>query len=95
MAQGELLEVEIVYALPMRQTILTLNVAAGTTVIQAVAASGIARQHPEIDMKSAVLGIFGKRVGPDTVLKPHDRVEIYRPLLIDPKTARRLRAAKR
>lgn len=84
--------VEVAYAVPAKQTILSLDVPAGTTAIEAVRASGILTQFPEIDLASSKIGIFGKAVAPDTVLRAHDRVEIYRPLLADPKEVRRRRA---
>jgi putative ubiquitin-RnfH superfamily antitoxin RatB of RatAB toxin-antitoxin module len=89
------LRVEIVYALPERQTLLALYVPAGTTLAGAVSASGITTLHPEIDLATAKVGIFGKLASADTVLHGGDRVEIYRPLVADPKEARRARAAKR
>lgn len=89
------LRVEIVYALPERQTLLALYVPAGTTLAEAVSASSITTLHPEIDLATAKVGIFGKLATPDTVLHGGDRVEIYRPLTADPKEARRVRAARR
>jgi putative ubiquitin-RnfH superfamily antitoxin RatB of RatAB toxin-antitoxin module len=92
---GRPLRVEVVYALPERQTLLTLYVAAGTTLAEAVTASAIAAIHPEIDLAATRVGIFGKFSAPDTVLHDGDRVELYRPLVADPKEARRARARKR
>lgn len=89
----ETITVEVAYALPDRQTLLTLRVNLGTSVIEAVRQSGIAQQHPEIHLEEAVMGIFGKQVPALTVLRDMDRVEIYRPLLVDAKSARRQRAA--
>lgn len=85
--------VEVAYALPLTQTLLTLRVVAGTTALDAVRQSGITQRHPEIIADQAVLGIFGKQVPAQTILKQMDRVEIYRPLIADAKTARRQRAA--
>lgn len=85
--------VEVVYALPSRQEIARLNLPAGTSAIAAVRASGLAERHPEIDLAGARLGVFGKRVAPDTPLSDGDRVEIYRPLAADPRLARRARVA--
>lgn len=86
------IEIEVTYARRERQQIITLTVAAGTTARQAVELSGIAGQFPEIDLANLQLGVFGKAVKPDAVLREHDRVEIYRPLIADPKEVRRRRA---
>jgi hypothetical protein len=88
--------IEVAYALPHKQSILTLAVAEGTTVFDAVAQSGIEKQYPEIDIASAKLGLFGKAVAKpkQEVLKEGDRIEIYRPLIADPKEVRKQRAAK-
>ena len=85
------LRVEVVYALPDRQTILVCEVAEGTTVRQSVIASGILQAHPEIDVDSAEFGIWSERVTPDSLVREGDRVEIYRPLVADPKQVRRQR----
>ncbi len=94
------LHVEVAYARPDHQVILPLQVPAGTTARQAVLLSGIDAQFPEIDTHAAVLGIFSRKLDgtlnpqPDEyILQAGDRVEIYRPLLIDPKQARLARAA--
>ena len=92
---SDLIEVEVVYALPQTQTTVTLTVAAGTTVKDAIVQSRIAAQHPQLDWGTAVVGIFGERVAVTKVLNDHDRVEIYRPLIADPKQARRSRARAR
>ena len=85
--------VEVAYAEPRRQLIVPLQVAPGTTAAQAVRQSGICREFPALEEEARwELGIFSKQCPPDTVLRPGDRVEIYRPLLIDPKEARRLKA---
>lgn len=84
--------VEVVYALPHEQTLLTQQVAAGTTVAGAVEASGILQKYPQIDLATSKLGIFGKLVKADAVLRDRDRIEIYRPLIADPKEVRRKRA---
>jgi uncharacterized protein len=95
------ISIEVVYALPHQQKILALSVAAGTTALEAVQKSGIASLFPELDLAKTPLGIFGQVLGTkglasaqDYVLKAGDRVEIYRPLISDPKEARRKRAAK-
>ena len=86
--------IEIAYALHTQQVILPLKVTEGTTDTQAVEASGILQKFPEIDLSQNKLGIFGKLVKADTPLREHDRVEIYRPLIADPKEVRRQRAAE-
>ncbi|MBA6414196.1 RnfH family protein [Parahaliea sp. F7430] len=86
--------VEVAYALPEKQAIVPLHVPSGTTAIDAAQLSGIAKQFEGLELGSAKLGIFGKVVGPQTVLKEGDRVEIYRPLIADPKEVRKARAAR-
>jgi putative ubiquitin-RnfH superfamily antitoxin RatB of RatAB toxin-antitoxin module len=89
---ADTIAIEVVYALPGRQTLLALEVPAQTTLLEAIGISGICRHHPEIDPTQATVGIFGRVLPADTLLRAGDRVEIYRPLLIDPKQARRQRA---
>ena len=84
--------VEVAYALPQQQIILTLLLAPGSTVAQAIEASGILAKFPEIDLAQNKVGVFGKLTKLDSVLRNHDRVEIYRPLIADPKEVRRKRA---
>lgn len=86
------LEIEVVYALPDNQLMRQLSLPVGTTARQAVELSGIVGLFPEIDLSQNKLGIFGKLVKPDAILRDRDRVEIYRPLVVDPKEARRKRA---
>lgn len=100
-AEPEHIEVEVACALPTRQRILALRVPRGTTALAAVALSGIAALFPEVTIDPARLGIFGQLLGtrglPPAdryVLEPGDRVEIHRPLIADPKEARRRRAAR-
>lgn len=88
----ETINVELVYALPQEQTLLRFGVPAGTRVADAVQQSGILVKYPEIDLNRNKLGIFGKLVKPDTELRARDRIEIYRPLIADPKEVRRKRA---
>jgi len=89
---NETINIEVVYALPHEQTLLRKNVPAGTTVADAIQASGILQKHPEIDLSSSKMGIFGKLTKADAVLRDKDRIEIYRPLIADPKEVRRKRA---
>lgn len=88
----DMIAIEVVYALPDKQTLLRQQVAAGTNALDAVKASGILDKHPEINIATSKMGIFGKLIKPDTVLREKDRVEIYRPLIADPKEVRRKRA---
>lgn len=93
---AQMIRVEVAYATPEKQRIIALDVEEGTTVYQAVEQSGICDVFPEIELVDAKLGIFGKAVRSpkEEPLKEADRVEIYRPLIIDPKVARANRAAK-
>ena len=84
--------VEVAYARPDRQAIITVDVPAESAVQAAIRASGISEQFPEIDLAENRVGIFGRLVTLDTVLAPGDRVEIYRPLKADPREARRRKA---
>ena len=86
------INVEVIYALPQAQTLLSVSLPQGGTVAEAIKLSGILDQHAEIDIEKNKLGIFGKLSKADTVLRDKDRVEIYRPLLADPKEIRRKRA---
>lgn len=91
---SETIKVEVAYARPDRQVILELEAEPGITAKDAVIRSGILEEFPEIDIESVKLGIFGKATPATSVLKPMDRVEIYRPLIADPKEARKKRAAQ-
>ena len=92
----EHIDVEIVYALPKRQTLIKLQVPEGTTTVeQAIYHSGIMNRFQEIDLNKNWLGIFSKLVERNTVIQQSDRIEIYRPLLVDPKEARRLRTKQK
>jgi uncharacterized protein len=88
----EKIYVELVYALPAEQVLLKSEVPKGTTIAEAVKLSGILDKFPEIDLEKNKFGIFGKLSKVDTVLREKDRVEIYRPLIADPKEIRRKRA---
>ena len=91
-----MVEIEVVYAAVDRQALLAVTMPVGTSLRAAVLASGIAVQFPEMVLADCPLGIFGKVVADADVrvVQPGDRIEIYRPLLADPKEVRRLRAAK-
>ena len=86
--------VEVAYALPHEQLIVPVKVQIGTTAENAIYASGIMKKFPEIDLAVNKIGIFGKLGKLDAVLKAGDRVEIYRPLIADPKEVRRQREAE-
>lgn len=86
--------VEVAYALPARQTIHELQVPVGCTAREAAIASKLDALYESLDTGTTPLGIFGNRVEDDYVLEEGDRVELYRPLMIDPMEQRRQRAAK-
>jgi len=95
----ELINVEVAYALPQKQVLKALTVASGTTALQAIEKSGILQDFPEIDTNSDIIGVFSQVLGTKGLaepavyqLQPMDRVEIYRPLIADPKEVRRRRA---
>ena len=92
--EAERIAVEVAYATPARQRIVALTVPAGCTLIEAIEYSGIGEAFPGMVVDPNALGIFGRRVPPEQVLRQGDRVEIYRPLIADPKEARRRRAEK-
>jgi len=84
--------VEVAYALPNEQVILPVKLAAGANAENAIQQSGILAKFPEINLAENKIGIFGKLTQLDTPLRDKDRVEIYRPLIADPKEVRRQRA---
>lgn len=84
--------IEVVYATKDKQQLLCLNVEEGSTVEAAILASGILTTFPEIDLTTQSVGVFSEPVALDQVVKAGNRIEIYRPLAMDPKIARRLRA---
>jgi len=89
-----MIQVEVAYALPDEQIVRVVEGEPGMTVQEAIERSGILELHPEIDLSKNKVGVFGKAAKLDAVLYPGDRVEIYRPLIADPKEARKKRAAK-
>ena len=89
---SSLITVEVAYALPNNQLIIPLQVAPETTAEQAINASGILQKFPEIDLSVNKVGLFGKLSRLDANLRHLDRVEIYRPLIADPKEVRKQRA---
>lgn len=96
MAESASIAIEVVYALPDKQALLRLSVPRGTRMREAVALSGIASRFPGLDISNCPLGIFGKAVArpEERVLQEGERVEIYRPLIADPKEVRKQRAAR-
>ena len=90
----ELLAIDVIYALPDKQQAVSLRLPTGSTVRQAIEASGLLQKHPEIDLAKNKIGIFGKLGKLDAALRDQDRVEIYRPLIADPKEVRKQRAAE-
>ena len=95
------IEIEVAYAAPASQRIIAMRVAPGTSAWEALRQSGIAAQFPEIDLDTAAIGIFSRKLDgkrapapKDYTLKDRDRIEIYRPLRITPKEARKLRLQK-
>lgn len=93
MSEGMIL-VEVVYATADKQKLLIAKVPSGSTAETAIRSSGILNEFPEIDLSIHKVGIFSKACKLDTVLREKDRVEIYRPLIADPKEIRRQRAAE-
>jgi putative ubiquitin-RnfH superfamily antitoxin RatB of RatAB toxin-antitoxin module len=93
MENAEHISVEVAYAKPEEQLILKLDVLPGTTLQQAIEQSGILERFPEIDLSQLKAGVFGKLKKLDQTLREGDRVEIYRPLIADPKEVRKQRAA--
>ena len=90
---GHAIEVIVAWAIPGQALLRPLQVAPGATIEQAIRASGVLDEVPEIDLTVYPVGIYGKKKPLDTPLRPLDRIEIYRPLLADPKESRRRRAA--
>lgn len=95
MEEADRITVEVAYALPEEQVIISLQVQPGTTIQKAIELSGILAKYPQIDIEQDDVGVFGKAQTLDTVLKAKDRVEIYRPITCDPKEVRRQRAKKK
>lgn len=88
------IRVQVIYALPDRQDVVTIELPEGATAVQAVEASGLLQKYPDIDLARNKLGVFAKLVKAEQVLRDRDRVEIYRALIADPKEVRRQRAAE-
>jgi len=88
------IQIEVVLAMPGRQALVSLEVPAGTLLVEAIALSGLPEKFEGFELDLTKVGIFGQKASPDQVLAPGDRVEIYRPLIADPKEVRRQRALK-
>lgn len=88
------LEVHVAYATATEEILRTLTVAQGTTIAQAIELSGLMAEIAGMDLATRPVGLYGKKRPLDTVLREQDRIEIYRPLLADPKDARRKRAER-
>lgn len=88
------IRVEVVYARSERQELVTVNLREGATLNDALNASGLLQKYPEIDPAKNKFGIYAKLSKPDALLRDRDRVEIYRPLIADPKEMRKQRAAE-
>lgn len=86
------MKIEVCYALPAKQEIVTVELSAQAALADAVKASGLIEKHPEISLEEGKFGVYGKICRSDTLLREGDRVEIYRPLIADPKEVRRKRA---
>jgi len=91
--EAETIHIEVCYASDAQQFLRALQVPAGTTIEQALVLSGVLQAVPGLDLATIQTGIYAKKKPLDTVLREHDRIEIYRPLIADPKHARRRRRA--
>lgn len=94
MTEPAAVAVEVVYIGPDAQAVIALETLAGSTVGDAIAQSGVLARHPEIDLQKNQVGIFARRVELTQLLQQGDRIEIYRPLLVDPKQARRAKGRR-
>jgi len=88
------INIEVTYALPNKQTLLALQVVEGTTISEAIEVSGILATYPEVDLSQNKVGIWSKTCKLQQALKDGDRIEIYRPLIADPKEVRKRRAER-
>lgn len=89
-----MITIEVVYGLPDKQSLLSLDVEEGATVESAIVASGIQQMHAEIDLTQNKVGIWNRTARLSDKVKNNDRIEIYRPLIADPKEVRKRRAEK-
>ncbi|TLU64836.1 RnfH family protein [Thalassotalea litorea] len=91
---AEQLLIEVVYALPDKQILLSLHVEESSTIEQAIVASGMIQQYPQIDLQVNKVGVWNKAAKLTDLVEDGDRIEIYRPLIADPKEVRKRRAEK-
>lgn len=91
---ADVILIEVAFALPQRQSLLSVSVPVDATVRQAIESSGILRMYPEIDLTQNKVGIWSRTVRLEDGLSAGDRIEIYRPLIADPKDMRKRRADK-
>ena len=94
MSENPTIKVEVAYALPHRQALLEVELPLGATALEAAQLSGIVDSFDGVDLDSAKFGIFGQVISPTQILRAGDRVEIYRPLMADPKEVRKARAER-
>lgn len=94
MASPDTFTIEVVYPLPHEQLLMKAQVPNGSSIRDGIQASGILTHYPELDLDTLEAGIFGKLAKLDTLLRERDRIEIYRPLIADPKAVRKQRAAE-
>ena len=94
MSKDNTITVEVAYALPHRQVLVEVELPVGATALEAAQRSAIASKFDGVDLDNGTLGIFGHIVAPSQVLRDGDRVEIYRPLIADPKEVRKARAVR-
>ncbi|MDN3610755.1 RnfH family protein [Vibrio ostreicida] len=90
--ESDMIHVEVVFALPEQQRVFTLVVNKTMTVAEIIQQSGVLEQYPQIDLSKNKVGVFSRNVKLDATVRDKDRIEIYRPLLADPKEIRRKRA---
>ncbi len=89
--ESDMIHVDVVYALPQEQRVMNLVVDKSMTVEEIIKTSGLLSLYPEIDLKVNKVGVFSRNVKLDSTVRDRDRIEIYRPLLADPKEIRRKR----
>lgn len=89
MAGDRAITVEVVYATPVEQCVITVHAAIGSTAREVISSAGILQRFPDIDLSVQKIGIFSRLIELDTVVAEGDRIEIYRPLTADPKAVRR------
>ena len=94
MSKDNTITVEVAYALPHKQALLEIEVPVGATVLEAAQQSGVVDKFEGVDLENAKFGIFGQVVASKQVLRDGDRVEVYRPLIADPKEVRKARAER-